>query len=246
MGYGRSAYGANLHAGADNNGASSRGWGTGWPHCQESKMATARGGGVAVQVRREVVPLVGALLDATKALGYDPIAAQCGGFACRSIRGSSTASNHSWGLAVDLNWNRNPMGLPFRSEIPPTVVNLWESAGFYWGGRYKVRPDTMHFEYIGNPASVAANVARVMGVGPVAAAPAVHDHAPGSRTVSKGDKGTDVALLQRFLGIQSKGTFGDGTVLAVRRYQEMQGLVIDGVVGPRTWKLILAGLKGKK
>lgn len=249
MGYGRGDYGPNPHDGANNNGAGTRGWGPGWPHCQGGKMSTARGGGVAVQVRTEVAPMVGVLLAATQDLGYTLHADQCGGFACRPIRGSSTPSNHSWGLAVDLNWNRNPMGLPFRSEIPPAVVNLWEQAGWYWGGRYRNRPDTMHFEYIGTPGSVAAVVAGLNGHGPVAAKPAtphIDGYAPGSRTIAKGDKGEDVAVLQRFLGIQSKGTFGNGTVVAVRRYQEMQGLAIDAVVGPRTWAPILAALKKGK
>lgn len=214
-------------------------------------MATARGGGVAVQVRKEIAPLVSALLDATKAAGYKPIAGQCGGYACRSIRGSSRPSNHSWGLAVDLNWNRNPMGIPFRCEIPPGVVHLWEAAGFYWGGRYKVRPDTMHFEYVGTPRSVAGALAEARGASQVADAgssPGLHEYEPGSRVISKGDKGNDVALVQRFLGVKpANGTFGDKTLAAVRKYQEMQGLVIDGVVGDHTWKPILSALGlGKK
>lgn len=239
--YKRRDYGKNPHEGANRNNASSRGWGSGWPHCQGKAMAAAKGGGISVQVRREVAPLVAALLAATEALGYAPIPGQCGGFACRAIRGSSQASNHSWGLAIDLNWPRNPMGNPFRSEIPPAVVHLWESAGWFWGGRYKLRPDTMHFEYLGTPHDVRVDLATVGGQD----APDVAVPAPiGRPTLSRGSKGPDVVVLQRFLGVRgANGVFGAKTEAAVRRYQETWDLTVDGVVGPKTWAPILGALK---
>lgn len=239
--YRKSAYGANPHDGANRNNASARGWGSGWPSCQGSKMAAARGGGVAVQVRREVAPLVAALLDATKKLGYDPIRGQCGGFACRAIRRSKSASNHSWGLAVDLNWQRNPMGLPFRSEIPPAVVSMWEAAGWFWGGRYRLRPDTMHFEYIGSPRDVARHLAG-LGVPTPAPGPVPVPDVPGPRVLSRGDKGEDVAALQKRLRVNAtgkgRGVFGPQTEAAVKRFQKEHGLVVDGVVGPKTRKAL--------
>lgn len=158
--FSRAAYGSNPHAGANRNNASARGWGPGWPNCQSSKMATAAGGGVRVTVRREVVDLVATLLDATAAMGYKPRPGQCWGFACRAIRGASSPSNHSWGLAVDVNSLTNPMQATFKSDIPPAVVRMWEDCGWYWGGRYGSRPDAMHFEYLGKPADVARHLAK--------------------------------------------------------------------------------------
>lgn len=160
--YARSAYGSNPLAGASRNNAAARGWGPGWPNAQESKMITVSGGGVKVRVRREIGPLVATLLNVTVKLGYPLKVGACWGFANRPIRGTQTASNHSWGLAVDLNAEDNPMMSDGKlvTNIPPGVVHAWEACGFYWGGRYLNRPDAMHMEYVRRPADVLADLAR--------------------------------------------------------------------------------------
>lgn len=48
--------------------------------------------------------------------------------------------------------------------------------------------------------------------------------------------------LQRFLGVR-EAVYGDRTVAAVKRYQRQHDLVQDGVVGPKTWAVILTALK---
>lgn len=159
--YKRSDYGANLHEGANRNNAQQRGWGTGWPNCQRSKMTSIVGGDVTVLVRREIASLVKTLMDITESrYGYEIKIGQTWGYACRPIRGTQTPSNHSWGLAVDINSLSNPMQSTFKSDIPPAVVRMWEACGFYWGGRYMNRPDAMHFEYIGRPSDVARHTAK--------------------------------------------------------------------------------------
>jgi hypothetical protein len=123
-------------------------------------MLTVSGGGVKVRVRREIAPLVQTLLAATVLMGYRLKVGACWGFANRPIRGTKTASNHSWGLAVDVNSEDNPMGSKLITDLPPKVVHAWESCHFYWGGRYENRPDAMHFEYVGRPQDVAADLKR--------------------------------------------------------------------------------------
>lgn len=63
---------------------------------------------------------------------------------------------------------------------------------------------------------------------------------PGSRTLRRGDEGSDVYYLQGRLGVQIDGKFGPGTENAVRTYQGTHGLSPDGVVGPKTWRSLLA------
>ncbi len=141
------------------------GWGPGWPDCQRDKFVSVAVGNVVVKVRREAADLVGFLISRTERLGYPvkPVGARCGGtwgVACRAIKGTEPAvpSWHSWGLAVDINASCNPMSTRWRCNIPPPIVELWESAGFYWGGRYDGTRDPMHFEYLGTPADVASDL----------------------------------------------------------------------------------------
>lgn len=51
----------------------------------------------------------------------------------------------------------------------------------------------------------------------------------------KGSKGSQVKLLQEFLEITSDGIFGSGTESAVKVWQSKNGLIADGIVGPKTW-----------
>jgi hypothetical protein len=66
-----------------------------------------------------------------------------GCFNIRSMRGASTMSLHSWGVAIDINASENRLG-----QIPvlsPGFVQCFTDAGFEWGGTWK-RPDGMHFQ----------------------------------------------------------------------------------------------------
>jgi hypothetical protein len=61
----------------------------------------------------------------------------------RFIAGSTTLSNHAFGLALDLNVPGNQRGTA--GEMDRTVVSIFESWGFTWGGRWGYT-DPMHFE----------------------------------------------------------------------------------------------------
>ena len=66
-----------------------------------------------------------------------------GCFNIRAKRGGSSASLHSWGLAIDINASWNRMGQP--STQDPRLVACFKEAGFDWGGDW-VRKDAMHFQ----------------------------------------------------------------------------------------------------
>jgi len=53
--------------------------------------------------------------------------------------------------------------------------------------------------------------------------------------LKKGSKGESVKTLQEFLKITVDGDFGTKTENAVKSYQKKNGLIVDGVVGPKTW-----------
>lgn len=59
-------------------------------------------------------------------------------------------------------------------------------------------------------------------------------------TIKRGSKGAAVETLQRLLGIKADGDFGPATEKAVVLYQKSKNLVADGVVGAKTWALLLS------
>jgi hypothetical protein len=214
-------------------------------------MAAVVRAGVKVMVRREIAPLVATLLEATeKRHGYDVKAGQTWGYACRAIRGRRTPSNHSWGLALDINSLTNPMGTTFRSNMPPAMVTMWWSCGFYWGGWYRSRPDAMHFEYIGRPGDVARHLA------------IARNHLAGEAKKVAGDDGFSGPLLrlsqprmrgQRVAWVQGRlnakgaapklttdGVWGPMTDSAFRAFQRRARLAVDGVYGPRSHAALAA------
>lgn len=71
-----------------------------------------------------------------------------GCYSYRRIAGSHRLSTHSWGAAIDLDPEANPMGKlwePGVGMMPLEVVSLFESCGWRWGGRFQ-RADAMHFQ----------------------------------------------------------------------------------------------------
>lgn len=66
-------------------------------------------------------------------------------------------SNHSWGLAIDVNATKNPMSRKLITDLPVGWVK--DNIGRYklaWGGSYIGRKDPMHFEFIGTPKDARA------------------------------------------------------------------------------------------
>jgi hypothetical protein len=138
------------------NNASARGWGSGWPACQTSKQVTITiTGGARITVRREISELTRLLLNECVRRGYKIFGNQSGGYNCRAIAGTTIPSNHSWGLAGDVNWNQNPMSSPMQTNIPPWMVSFMWAYGFFWGGWYTGTKDPMHFEFIKTPTAAA-------------------------------------------------------------------------------------------
>lgn len=135
--------------------ASARDWGSGWPQCGGAKgnivTVLAGNSGAKFPVHKRISRLVDILIDECAKRGYRFFGSQCGAYNCRPIGGTRTPSNHSWGLALDINWTLNPMTSRLVTDIPGWMVDLFESYGFAWGGRYSGKKDAMHFEFMGTP-----------------------------------------------------------------------------------------------
>ena len=66
-----------------------------------------------------------------------------GCFNIRNKRGASSASLHSWGVAIDVNaaWN----GFGKKPTLSAGFVKCFTDSGFHWGGVW-TKPDGMHFQ----------------------------------------------------------------------------------------------------
>lgn len=156
---------------------------------------------------------------------------QCARFVRRS---TSSISNHSWGTAIDLNLNGQlddpGNGLTQRglAEIAP----IFNRHKWYWGAGFP-REDAMHFE-LSDQKIRELHTAGAFGI--------VSDSLP-DPALSLGDRGRQVKLLQEKLNaagadLETDGEFGRGTLAAVMDFQATNGLTVDGIVGPRTRRLL--------
>jgi hypothetical protein len=222
-------------------------------------MKTVSGGDIRVTVRAEVAEMVRHLLEATDRL-YNLKSGETGAYNCRPIAGTSKPSNHSWGLAIDINWNDNPYSYTFHSEIPPKVVAMWNDCGWYWGGFYSNRHDTMHFEYVGKPSDVASDTAQArkynLGASTPTSAPTTSNKTvvtatalakaanvdpesetgkPPAGTKDQVDVVEEALVKEGFLAKEyADGLFGSKTVAAYKKWQQKLGYSgsdADGIPG---------------
>lgn len=131
--------------------ASDRGWGPGWPTSRLADQVPLEF--ITGRIHKDIHDLVHILCKATISRGYKIRKDWSWGYASRPIGGTRTPSNHSWGLAVDINAPTNPQKSPLTTDMPSWLPILWKNYGFRWGGDYRPPsiPDTMHFEFMGTP-----------------------------------------------------------------------------------------------
>lgn len=230
-----------------------------------------RADGLRLPVHRDLVGLTTLLLDLTEMMGYDVLPGQTWGYAPRYISGTTVWSNHAWATADDLNapsnpyasadWHRRnargtfPFGLRLVTNIPQKVIELWESHGYRWGGRYVSKPDPMHFEFMGTTVDAWATEARLRrfltGAGSPPPPPPQPPSHPTQEVVNvllpvlqRGSKGGAVKSLQALLnekagqGLTVDGDFGEATDRAVRNVERFCGIPVNGQVGSETWGVL--------
>lgn len=101
----------------------------------------------SIRCHKLIAPLLQAVFADIVAKGLQSaVKTYGGGYNWRMKRGQAKPSTHSWGIAIDLNARTNAMGTP--GDMDPRLVELFESYGFVWGGRWSGRcKDPMHFQY---------------------------------------------------------------------------------------------------
>jgi len=166
--YGPNPYGGNVNA---DNGWGGWKWPGGVPSALLTSFDVPAGGGLAhLTFRSELVELVRLSFQIAAKHGYTIYAVHNGevwgpwSYENRAISGSSVASNHSRGRAWDINAPNNPFHDPLICDMPPAMVNDFESIGWAWGGRYSGRKDAMHYEFGYTPGDVGRFVAKAKSI----------------------------------------------------------------------------------
>jgi len=169
--------------------------------------------------------------------GRLPDPSQTGAYNCRKIGNSSRWSAHAWGLAVDVDWRKNPMQKPLTTVVPASLrvvrTRLITAASgapvFRWGGVWQT-PDPMHFEVIAAPTELNEGL-RVDG-GTVV-------EGETRDMIQRGDRGPTVEWWQhRLLAWRADvlpewgadGAFGEETERAVRLFEDSQNLPQTGII----------------
>lgn len=201
---------------------------------------------VRLPVRADVAPLLLEMARWWFANVEKPVIPGSWGYAYRDVRGSTGLSNHASGTAIDLNAPKHPLGVagtvPFakRKAISQKAASL----GLRWGGDYTGRKDEMHFEVIVGIGTARNLVAKLQSKPTPKPKPAPTP--TGRPTLQQGAKSDAVKQLQHTLNkwypkltrVVEDGQFGPLTRARVIYFQKRSGIQADGIVGPKTWKLL--------
>jgi peptidoglycan LD-endopeptidase CwlK len=132
-----------------------------------------------------------------------------------------------------------------RPEIKKAIAKA-KQLGFEWGGDWKGAWDKPHLQYnykgygtdkeLDTKQVASASVALKAQTKQQDSGSAIVPY-PG-KPLKLGSKGKDVERIQRALKIKVDGIFGKQTEVAVKAYQKRKGLVVDGIVGPKTWNML--------
>ena len=173
----------------------------------------------------------------------------------RPIRGGTSWSSHAFGAAVDLGYTDQTV---LEAEILPWLIAHSEELGIqrihhyrlkqYWeAGRGWVKRSPgqgdawIHLEVHPDRWNDITPIAERL-LGSPQTAPSVPS-APSQPTypgkpLRFGSSGPAVVAIQQALRITPDGQFGRATDQHVRDFQKARGLIVDGVVGPVTWKAL--------
>jgi hypothetical protein len=220
------------------------------PACRGTYISRTLVPGVKVEVDKRTAEAVQALGMVFQAHDYQVRQGDTGAFNCRKITGGTGFSLHSYGIAIDVNWNSNPYRRDrLVTDMPKAMiadvyriqtrdgVRVWR-----WGGDWDSKPatshssyDAMHFEVVASPTELQAGIdwSTVKKQTPDTSRPSTWP------TLHPGDRGPSVQQLQIELKVAADGIYGPATLAAVQRYQASRGLVPDGIVGLATWTALL-------
>lgn len=160
---------------------------------------------------------------------------------------SPGASNHGWGLALDIaeEYDSDPQPDPIRGLFVDWLVGN----AHRYGISAELQSEPWHWRYVAGDAIPAAtreyersggilgaNAGISEGTSTPAVGPALVFAYPGEPIVRGSKHTTAVKLIQAVVGAKPDGDFADATERRVKVWQASRGLKADGIVGSVTWK----------
>lgn len=204
------------------------------------RIITARVGRLKVTGLKQAVDSLGAVIADIEQEAPDVygVLGHMGMLCARLVRGSDVAiSNHSWGTAIDLTLEGqlDRRGDGQVQEGLTRIAPIFNRHGWFWGAGFRTE-DAMHFECSDELIRKWATEG--------AFGTAVQATAASGPLLTLGDRGPEVTKLQEALNrkgahLFADGDFGRNTMAAVMAFQAANGLTADGVVGVKTWKVLL-------
>jgi peptidoglycan hydrolase-like protein with peptidoglycan-binding domain len=235
--------------------------------CNQDAMAVIDFGPDRVRVAPPAVDAFRALASVLLAHGYRIRVDDTDSYNCRVIKGGTGKSLHSYGIAIDVNWDTNP----FKETPDDRAVRFSDKATqderaqdvklgiadtdmtkdviddvlaiktnnkktvFEWGGNWKDRKDSMHFELDVSPADLQTgvdwNTVKQPRTAKALEAGEAIQVATQLTIGSRGDavKQLQLALAQRGYPVGDvDGIYGTQTAMAVSAFQAQQGLPQTG------------------
>ena len=148
-------------------------------------------------------------------------------------------SNHGWGLAIDLGYNRFGRLTSMGGKCFEWMCANAPKYGFYLQGNDMKSKEfeAWHWQYALGDASPDGSVqaAPASAPAPSPAGGGMKFDYPGT-PVKLGSKGPGAALVQAIIGAKTDGDFGPKSVASLKAWQTANRLKADGIVGPVTWK----------
>ena len=138
-------------------------WG---PPCRKVARPTiALHGAGKVTVDPRIVGAVKALNGCLVRWNYRTRYADTGAYVCRQKVSGTGYSNHSYGTALDINWQTNPYGRTLRTDMPAgmreAIKAIRTNNGqqvWGWGGDWRGNKDAMHWEIVCRPSDLATGI----------------------------------------------------------------------------------------
>lgn len=110
--------------------------------------------GLDIRLHRKVVDVFEESLEAAIKAAPTYKVRMLGGYCPRQMKtldpakqATAPLSTHSWGIAFDINWDKNPFSHTLVTDLPTPFIVEFTSRGWEWGGDWKSSKDSMHFQF---------------------------------------------------------------------------------------------------